>query len=51
MVSKYGHFMLPQAFPDKLISDIDFPDETVVQFDVKVVKTICGTWKSTYECK
>ena len=29
MVSKYGHFMLPVAFPDKFTPDIDFTDEAV----------------------
>ena len=38
MVSKYGYLMLLGAFPDKVIADIDFKDETVVQCDVTVSK-------------
>ena len=34
----HGHFMLPQAFPDKVMSDIDFTDEAVVECDVQVTK-------------
>ena len=40
MVSKYGHLMLPGTFTDKVIPDIDFTDEAVVQFDVPVVKIL-----------
>ena len=41
MVSKYGHLMLLSgAFPDKVTPDIDFTDETVVQCDVPVAKTL-----------
>ena len=32
--------MLPRAFPDKATPAIDFTDETVVQCDVPVVKTL-----------
>ena len=39
MVSKYGYLMLPGAFPCKVIPDIDFKDEVVVQCVVPVVKT------------
>ena len=38
MVSKYGHLMLPGAFPDKVTPDINFTDEVVVQCDVLVIK-------------
>ena len=31
MVSKYGHLMVPGVFPDKIVADIDFTDEAVVQ--------------------
>ena len=37
--AKYGHLMLPGAFPDKISRDIGFTDETVVQCDVPVVNT------------
>ena len=37
MVLKYGYLMLPGAFPDKVIPDIDITDEVVVQCDVPVV--------------
>ena len=39
-MSKYGHLMLPGAFPDKGTPDIDFTDEVVVQWDVRVVKRL-----------
>ena len=38
MAIKYGHLMLPGAFPDNVTLDIDFTDKTVVQCDVTVVK-------------
>ena len=38
VASKYCDLMLPQTFPDKVISHIDFTDEAVVQFDIPVVK-------------
>ena len=38
MVSKYGHFMVPGAFPDKRTPDIDFTGEAVVKCDVPVLK-------------
>ena len=37
---KYGHLMLPGVVPDKVITDIDFTDEAVVQRDVPVVKLL-----------
>ena len=40
MLSKYGHLMLPGAFPDKVTSDTDFKDEVVVQRYVSVVKIL-----------
>ena len=40
MVSKYGHLIIPRAFPDKATSDIDFTDEVVVQCHVPVVKIL-----------
>ena len=40
MVSKYGHLMLPGAFPDKITPDIDFTDEAVVQCDIPVIKIL-----------
>ena len=40
MMSKYGHLMLPGAFPDKVTPYIDFKDETVVQYDVPVIKIL-----------
>ena len=40
MVSKYGHFMLPGAFPSKVTPDIGFTGEAVVQCDVPVVKML-----------
>ena len=39
MVLKYRHLMLPGAFPEKVISDVDFTDEAVVQCDFPVIKT------------
>ena len=33
-MAKYGHLMLPGAFPDKVTLDIDLADETVGQCDV-----------------
>ena len=38
MLLKYGDFMLPGAFSDKVNLDIDFIDEAVVQCYVPVVK-------------
>ena len=38
MVPKYGHLLLPGAFPGKVIPAIDFKDEVVVQCVVPVVK-------------
>ena len=36
-MSKYGHLMLPGAFPDKSTPDIDFIDKAAVQcYDVPV---------------
>ena len=40
MFSKYGHLMLPGAFPDKVTSDIDFADEAVVECYVSVIKIL-----------
>ena len=40
MVSKYGYLMLPGAFPVKVISDIDFKDDVVVQRVVPIVKIL-----------
>ena len=40
MVSKYGYLMLPGAFPCKVIPDIDFKDEVVVQCVVPFVKIL-----------
>ena len=40
MVSKYGHFMLPEVFPDNVIRKIDFTDQEVVQCHVPVAKLI-----------
>ena len=39
-MSKYGHFMLPGAFLDKVTPDTDFIDETVVLCYVPVVKML-----------
>ena len=38
MVSKYGHLMLPGAFPRRITPGIDFTNEAVVQYDFSVVK-------------
>ena len=38
MVSKYGHLMLPRAFPRRVTAGIDFTDEAVVQCDFSVIK-------------
>ena len=38
--AKYGHLKLPGIAPDKVILDIDFTDEAVVQCDVLIVKTL-----------
>ena len=40
MVSKYGHLILPGAFPDKGTPEIDFTDKdkAVVHCDVPVIK-------------
>ena len=40
MLSKYGNLMLPRVFSDKVIPDIDFTDEAVVQCDVPVIKIL-----------
>ena len=40
MVMKCGHLILPGAFPDKIISGINFTDKAVVQCDVPVVKIL-----------
>ena len=40
IVSKYGYLMLPGAFPVKVISDIDFKDDVVVQRVVPIVKIL-----------
>ena len=40
MVLKYGHFIPPEVFPDKITTVIDFTDEAVVQCDVPVVKIL-----------
>ena len=40
MVSKYGHLMIPGAFPEKVVPNIHFTDEAVVQCDVSVLKTL-----------
>ena len=40
MVSKYEHFMLPGAFPDKVAPDIGFTDEALIQCDVTAVKIL-----------
>ena len=40
MLSKYGHLMLPEAFPDKVTPVIDFIGEAVVQRNVPVVKIL-----------
>ena len=40
MVLKYGHMILPGAFPDKVTPDINFTDERVAQCYVPVVKIL-----------
>ena len=40
MELKYGYLMLPGAFPVKVIPDIDFKDEAVVQCFVPIVKIL-----------
>ena len=40
MVSKYGYLRLPGVFPDKIIPDINFTDEVVVQCVVQVIKIL-----------
>ena len=40
IMSKYGHLMLPGAFPDKITPYIDFKDEALVQCYVPVVKIL-----------
>ena len=40
MVSKYGYLMLPGVFLCKVIPDIDFKDEVVVQCVVPVVQIL-----------
>ena len=40
LVLKYGYLMLPGAFPGKVILDIDFKDEVVVQRVVLVLKIV-----------
>ena len=40
MVSKYWHLMLHGGFPDKVIPNIDFTDEAVLQCYVLVVKIL-----------
>ena len=40
MVSKYGYLMLPGVFPCKVIPDIDFKDEVVVQCVFPVVQIL-----------
>ena len=37
---KYGHLILPGAFPDKITPVIDYTDEAVAQCDVLVVKIL-----------
>ena len=37
VMSKYGHLIPREAFPDKVTPDIDFTDEAVVQCDAPVV--------------
>ena len=44
MVSKYGHLMPSEAFPDKVSPDIDFTDEAVAQCDVPTEKKNCNFW-------
>ena len=40
IVQKYGYFILPGVFPDKIVLDIDFTDERVVPCDVQVLKIL-----------
>ena len=40
MALKYGHLMLPEVFPDKVTSDIEFTDDAVVQCFVPVVQIL-----------
>ena len=40
MMSKYGHLILPGAFPDKVIPDNYFKDEAVVLCDVTVLRML-----------
>ena len=40
MELKYGYLMLPGAFPVKVIPDIGFKDEVVVQCFVPIVKIL-----------
>ena len=40
MASKGGYLMLPRAFSDKVIPDIEFADEAVVQCDFTVAKIL-----------
>ena len=37
---KYGHMMLPGAFPGKVAPDINFTDEIVAQCYVPVIKIL-----------
>ena len=37
---KYGHLILPEVFPDKVIPDIEFTDDAVVQCFVPVVQIL-----------
>ena len=40
MVLIYGHLVPPGAFPYKVLTDIDFTDEAVVQCGIPVVQII-----------
>ena len=40
MVLKYGYLIIPGAFPGKVIPDIDFKNEIVVQCVVPVAKIL-----------
>ena len=40
MAAKYGHLMLPGAFPYEATPDINVTDEVVVQFDAPVLKLL-----------
>ena len=42
MISKYRHLVLPGVFPNKIILDIDFADEAVVQCDFPLAKYFVG---------